>query len=556
MKASLRSVLAVKRGGGIGTQLAMEGDGRQGGQMLVLFTLVLVLILVAASIVIDLGLLRNDRQSLVNAMDAGALAGGTLMPVDGSQSGEAAKVNTLVDQTVQATYPGLSNPSDYQITYRCLIGTEAGNPGAFDAADIAKFIPLDCNPSQAVGPSLDLGDFIGAGRTRSSDCRPDLGDRCNVVVVEGNVTTPYSFGRVVGVNSGETGAVQSAACKGLCGELPPEFDVELVMDTSGSMQSNISNGQTRIYWARLAANQLVTDLNNNGGIGATGHRVGITRFSGEYTSPTAATALGGWSLDAAGVSGLINGLSAAGKTPLQTGMSTGAADLTTNARNAVGGTVKRVLILLSDGRPNPDLGPNSQPATIAAGNERPTQTEITSYLGSADIAYSIMIGTTPPSLPIGAVTSPPNTLNSNIVDPNLMKMLATPDDLSATPPKKYFFNVVDASGLPDVFRQIAIQLLDPHSRLISLHPAPIVTGVSPTSATGSPVTITITGQFFTGTTVVRFGSNPATTFTVNSDTSITATGVAGSANTTVDIVVTTPGGSSPVVSGDQFTYLP
>ena len=49
----------------------------------------LVIILAFSALVIDVGLLRNNRQPLVNAMDAGALAGGTLLPVDGSKPGAA-----------------------------------------------------------------------------------------------------------------------------------------------------------------------------------------------------------------------------------------------------------------------------------------------------------------------------------------------------------------------------------------------------------------------------------------------------------------------------------
>ncbi len=215
-----------------------RGDRRNGerGQILVLFTISLVVIMGFTALVVDIGLLRNNRQSLVNAMDAGALAGGTLLPVDGSKPGDVAKIEALIDKSVQNTYPGLAT-SDYEINYRCLIGTGAGDPGAFDTTDIDTFIPLDCDPSQALGHSPPIpSDFIGAGKTRSTDCRPDLGDRCNVVVVDGNVTTDYTFARVVGVNSGNTGTVTSSACRGLCGELPVDnFDVVLTIDTSGSM---------------------------------------------------------------------------------------------------------------------------------------------------------------------------------------------------------------------------------------------------------------------------------------------------------------------------------
>ncbi len=57
--------------------------GRERGQALVMFSIVLVVILAFASIVIDLGVLRNNRQILVNAIDSGALAGGTQAPGHG-----------------------------------------------------------------------------------------------------------------------------------------------------------------------------------------------------------------------------------------------------------------------------------------------------------------------------------------------------------------------------------------------------------------------------------------------------------------------------------------
>ena len=83
---------------------------------------------------------------------------------------------------------------------------------------------------------------------------------------------------------------------------------------------------------------------------------------------------------------------------------------------------------------------------------------------------------------------------------------------------------------------------------------PTVTSVSPN--VGPPAggtSVTITGTRFTGATAVDFGATPATSFTVNSDTSITAGSPAGSAGT-VDITVTTPGGTSATAAADQFTY--
>jgi hypothetical protein len=85
--------------------------------------------------------------------------------------------------------------------------------------------------------------------------------------------------------------------------------------------------------------------------------------------------------------------------------------------------------------------------------------------------------------------------------------------------------------------------------------APAVTAVSPnTGSTAGGQVVSITGTNFSGATAVKFGSTAASSFTINSDSSITATAPAGSAGT-VDITVTTNNGTSSTGSADQFTYL-
>ena len=81
--------------------------------------------------------------------------------------------------------------------------------------------------------------------------------------------------------------------------------------------------------------------------------------------------------------------------------------------------------------------------------------------------------------------------------------------------------------------------------------APTITTLTPTSG---PVTggtaVNLTGTHFTGVTAVNFGSTPASSFTVNSDTSITATAPAGVAGP-VSVSVTNPSGTSNAVT---YTY--
>jgi hypothetical protein len=63
--------------------------------------------------------------------------------------------------------------------------------------------------------------------------------------------------------------------------------------------------------------------------------------------------------------------------------------------------------------------------------------------------------------------------------------------------------------------------------------------------------VVITGTDFTGASVVSFGANPATSFTVDSDTQITAVTPAGTAGA-VDVSITTPVGTG--TDANAFTY--
>jgi hypothetical protein len=223
-------------------------DGER-GQVLVLFAAALVVIILFAGLAVDLGMLRNDRQTLVNTMDAAALAAGTQMPVDGNASpkgsaagSEWALNQALIQATVAANYPGLVLGVDYSIEYRCLIGVDGNNQPW-----ISRDIPAVCRPHGALGHMATVADFVGAGSTRNSPCDPTkqfngVYDKCNVVVLRGIATTPFVLGPVAGIMSGTTGIVQSAACNGPCGEPPSvPIDVVLVIDRTGSMAGDEGN---------------------------------------------------------------------------------------------------------------------------------------------------------------------------------------------------------------------------------------------------------------------------------------------------------------------------
>jgi predicted outer membrane repeat protein len=85
--------------------------------------------------------------------------------------------------------------------------------------------------------------------------------------------------------------------------------------------------------------------------------------------------------------------------------------------------------------------------------------------------------------------------------------------------------------------------------------APTVTGIAPDRGPvvgGTEVEITGTG--FAGASVVKFGTTPAMSFTVDSATQITAFAPAHAAGV-VDVVVTTVGGASATTGADHYTYV-
>ncbi|HEX7472338.1 MAG TPA: vWA domain-containing protein [Candidatus Limnocylindrales bacterium] len=204
-----------------------------------------------------------------------------------------------------------------------------------------------------------------------------------------------------------------------CGLIP--LDVELIIDRSGSMGDNKSDGHTRLYWAKHAADQLVDNLDGNGGVGAGDrHHVGVTSFN--ETTGHVDVSLDGSSASA--VKSAINALDSTGDTPLAQGMAAGAADMSANGRTSEFGlSVQHVIIILSDGRPWPDKAP-----------ARPSAGQIGSFRASADSVYSIAIGQ-------GGTTG-----TANEVDLALMQSLAKP--------ASGYFNVTSASDLPALFGDI------------------------------------------------------------------------------------------------------
>lgn len=567
------------------------------GQILVLFSLVLVVILAFAALVVDVGVLRNNRQILVNAMDAGALAGGTFLPVDGSASptgsspgSQYQQANALIDLTVQANYPGgLALGSRYTIEYRCLIGTTAaGQPRLSD-------LPLVCDVSHSLGRTAVASDFKGAGPTRSASCHPELLDKCNTVVLAGNATTPYSFGRAVGVMDGNTGTASSAACRGPCGEPPAQpVDVVLIMDRTLSMSTqdiaDIKSGANSVLSVFNPALQRVA-------LGLIGPSV-----SGKAACPSSSTSpLRTLSSPANQVYGVAqspasnvnffaypNDLSkwvpvgfsgADGGSPAVTFNEAYSANGTTSTTSTIWkaisciypyttGTnldtpvymaqrylatygrpgVKKGIIIETDG--TPQAGDGSAHYTCNAANNTAAAAKAAG-IEIFTIGFGIDNAKCPTrSGPVCTGSTGTNSYETAAWSCQPASKLLT----SMATDTGHFYNAPDSATLIKAFQSAAVALVSGGARLIQLYPTPVVKSVSPSTATAAGGTsVTITGSAFTGTTMVQFGG-ASVTFTVVSDTTITAQSPAGTAGKKVDIIVTTGGGSSPNTSADDFTY--
>jgi hypothetical protein len=171
---------------------------------------------------------------------------------------------------------------------------------------------------------------------------------------------------------------------------------------------------------------------------------------------------------------------------------------------------------------------NASSTTIASPPLTPTGTgEL--YFGYSRSPGTVLVGTTP-----GFTYDPTADGNMVLFDPSVSAAVAPTSTQSPA-------NTSSAVG--------ALIKASPAGT-----PAPAVTSISPSSgpATGGTV-VTVTGANFASGATVDFGASAATGVTVASATSLTATSPAGTG--TVDVTVTTAGGTSTTSAADRFSYV-
>jgi len=589
---------------------------KEQGQILVLFELVFVLIVVAAALVIDIGLLRNNKQTMVNTMNAAALAGGSELPITGSAA--TTTTDTLINASVAANYPGLPASSTaigsrcvtgvdgsisqcaYTITYKCLIGVDSGgNPY------VSRDVPAVCNPTYAVGHTPVVSDFSGAGPTRIAPCRPDLGDKCNVVLVAGAETTQYALAPLAGINSGSTGLVSAAACNGPCGAAPTiPVDLVVIIDRTASMSdTDVANTQlatdailkvynpavqriafgligpsststacsgspTGVYGKALTSSSgygTTLPVGGNAGnlknwipVGLTGNTVPVTGdpigFNEAYVTGSPATLNASSHIVVA--IGCFDSPGGTG-TDLSAPIRMARAYLDLYGRTGV----KWGIILETDGQPNSSSGltPASDFTCLQANSDATAAKADAKAPGGGIEIFTVGFGldggndaTCPDSSGAFAGKTATYLLASMATQPS-SDQYGCPGTgtVNSNNDGDNFFCVVkssDTTTLSPVFSTVATTFAGTGPRLIQIYPAPVVL-----SAGGATTSVTISGEYFTGATSVTFGAGAGTIISV-SDSTIMAKAPTGTSGASVAVVVTTPGGSSVPTSASQYKY--
>ncbi len=193
------------------------------GAIAVLAALTIVILFAAVAFVIDISRLYHERQVLQNAVDFGSLAGAQDLPVQGSAQANVAERGRAHRRDRERAAGGYVR-SHHHLPMRRRRSRTA----------TASRTPRTSR-SSAARPGLVVG-WTREGCSRMiHDCNPFAGDKCNTIRLSTSNTIPYYFAPVIGINTGNTGAVNAASCKGACGAASSPLDVVMVLDRTGSM---------------------------------------------------------------------------------------------------------------------------------------------------------------------------------------------------------------------------------------------------------------------------------------------------------------------------------
>jgi hypothetical protein len=193
------------------------------GVVAVVVALLMVVLGGSAAMTFDLSRLRHERHLIQAAVDLGSLAGAAYMPV--SSPATAAQAEAVALEVASANAGQLSS-GNVSISFLCVVSDPEHNGGA--DSDELRY--------RCGHPNVDWGDGLWTSRNgkASHPCNPYAGDVCNTIKLTASSSIDFYFAPLLGFNSGSTGAVQAASCRG-CGPVP--IDMVIIVDRSRSMSS-------------------------------------------------------------------------------------------------------------------------------------------------------------------------------------------------------------------------------------------------------------------------------------------------------------------------------
>lgn len=211
---------------------AVLTNDRDGGAVAVLIALLAVAIFGAAALAFDIARLSYERQNLQNTLDTAAQAGAFELPADPV----AARTQALA--FAATADPDATPANGLTVDFWCIVAST----GALRQVNTAQ-IPGTCNPGAGPYNSTTYPGLVCNTTRCAIPCNPvNLTITCNTIRVAANKNVPFAFAPVLGIGSGQTGAVASIACKGTCGEDSPNpMDVVVVADRTPSMSDSDRN---------------------------------------------------------------------------------------------------------------------------------------------------------------------------------------------------------------------------------------------------------------------------------------------------------------------------
>lgn len=206
----------------------LRGHRRERGAVAITIAIVMFVLMAAAALGLDIAKLAYERQALRAAVDAAAQAGSYAL-------NDAAKAEGDAKAFALASAPDLNLvKAKVMVTFYCAVGVKAGGSGPDDSQ-----VPYVCDPGSRWVKGTAAKACNESICLLPCDKDKAISPSCNTIQVSYDKVVDYVFAPAIGIYTGNTGAVSSASCKGMCGgsAAPNPMDVVVMADRTPSMRT-------------------------------------------------------------------------------------------------------------------------------------------------------------------------------------------------------------------------------------------------------------------------------------------------------------------------------